>query len=84
MLKLIALTALVSSLSTTEGSAQEWFSKPKQSLPPTAAQQYCSEVSKAGLVRYCGAAARVQDCVDDNLQGWMNSCLGWIAKRSPG
>ena len=30
--------------STTEGFAQEWFSKPRQSLPPPAAQQYCSEV----------------------------------------
>ena len=32
--------------STTEGFAQEWFSKPRQSLPPPAAQQYCSEVGR--------------------------------------
>ena len=83
MLKVIALAVLVSGLSTTEGSAQEWFSKPRQSLLPMAAQQYCSEVSRAGVVRFCATAARMQDCVDDNLQGWVNNCLGWIAKRSP-
>ena len=91
MLKLIALTALISSLSTTEGAAQEWFSKPKQSLPPTAAQQYCSEVSRAGLVRYCGTAARVRSrnwgkrCshhINGSLAGDSSVCLpsSW---RSP-
>ena len=64
----------------TEGSAQEWYSKPRQSLPPMAAKQYCSEVSRVGLVRYRATAARVQDFVDDNLQGWVNSWLApWVA-----
>ena len=62
MLKVIALAVLVSGLSTTEGSAQEWFSKPRQSLLPMAAQQYCSEVSRAGGTVLCDRGTHARLC----------------------